>query len=216
VRAFGCVIPKAYIRDTRDATMEHDLMSFFKKITDRVTKPKSSVSLTLNKNMFSFGDKLEGTLTVSSEEEVDATEIRAELRCEEKKKQYMETSGGHGGEQWMNQTIYHENPQASGPIHLSTGFKREFPFSTSIAGGVPSYSGDTRTVTWTVKGVIGIKGRPDVTSPAVGIQVAGAPTTVTTEKIVEREVVMIPCQYCGSLFPQTETTCPKCGAQRRV
>jgi hypothetical protein len=191
-------------------------MSFFKKFTDRVTKPKSNVSLRLDKNTFNFGDKLEGALTVSSEEEVDVTEIRAELRCDEKKKQYVHMSDGRGGDQWVNKTIYRENPQASGPIHLSAGYRGEFPFSTNVAGGQPSYSGDARTVTWTVKGVIGIKGRPDVTSPTAGIQVAGAPTTVTTEKIVEREVVMIPCEYCGGLFPQTVTTCPKCGAQRRA
>lgn len=191
-------------------------MSFFKKFTDRVTKPKSNVSLRINKNIFNFGEKLEGTLTVSSEEEVDVTEIRAELRCDEKKKQYVHTGKGHGGDQWVNKTIYDENPQASGPIHLSAGYRGEFPFSTNVAGGQPSYSGDARTVTWTIKGVVGIKGRPDVTSPTIGIQVAGAPTTVTTEKIVEREIVMIPCEYCGGLFPQTVTTCPKCGAQRKA
>ena len=187
-------------------------MSFFKKFT----KPKSNVSLRLSRNIFNFGDRLEGTLTVTSEEEVDVTEIRAELRCDEKKKQYVQMQDGHGGDQWQNKTIYSENPQASGPIHLSAGYRGEFPFSTNVAGGLPSYAGDARTVTWTVKGVIGIKGRPDVASPTVGIQVAGAPTTVTTEKIVEREVVMIPCEHCGGLFPQTVTTCPRCGAPRRA
>jgi hypothetical protein len=197
-------------------------MSFFKKITDRVTKPKSSVSLRLDKYTFNFGDKLQGVLTVSSEEEVDATEIRAELRCNEKKKESVTgvTMGSQGGisksDQWQNNTLYFENPQASGPVHLSAGYKGEFPFSTNITGGLPSYSGDARTVSWTIKGVIAIKGRPDVISPTVGIQVAGAPTTVTTEKIVEREVVMVPCEYCGALFPQTVTTCPTCGAQRKA
>lgn len=190
-------------------------MSFFKKFT----KPKSSVSLRLNKNTLNFGDKLEGTLTVSSEEDVDVTEIRAELRCEEKKKQQFQMSDGHGGQHggdsWQNKTIYREDPQVSGPIHLSTGYRGEFPFSTNLAGGLPSYAGDARTVTWTIKGVIGIKGRPDVISPAAGIQVA-APPTVTMERIVEREVVMIPCDYCGGLFPQTVTICPRCKAPRKA
>jgi hypothetical protein len=186
----------------------------------RLTKPKSSVSLKLDKNVFNFGDKLEGTLTVSSEEEVDVTEIRAELRCNEKKKQTATnvSFGDHGGisrnTQWLTSTIYRENPQASGPIHLSAGYRGEFPFTANVAGGEPSYSSGDRSVTWTIMGVIGIKGRPDVTSPTMGIQVVTAPTTVTVEKIVEREVVMIPCKFCGSLFPQTVTTCPKCGAAR--
>jgi len=197
-------------------------MSFFKKITDRVTKPRSSVSLKLDKSAFTWGDKLEGKLTVSSEEEVDATEIRAELRCEEKRKESKYSNetfpklAKSTETQWWTRTLFSDKPRGSGPIHLSAGYRGEFPFSTNVAGGQPSYSGDARTVTWTIKGVIGIKGRPDVTSPTAGIQVAGAPTTITTEKIVEREVVMIPCQYCGALFPQMVTTCPKCGAQRRA
>jgi hypothetical protein len=205
-------------------------MSFFKKFTDRLTKPKATVSLKLGKYSFTPGDKLEGTLTVSSEEEVDATEIRAELRCEEKKKEIVHTTetitlsgGGHETrpvtkEEWKTRTIFSENPQGSGPIHLPAGYRGEFPFSTTIAGGEPNYSGGDRSVTWTIKGVIGVKGRPDVTSSISGIQVAmaSAAPTVVTEKIVEREVVMIPCQYCGSLFPQTVTTCPTCGAKRKA
>ncbi len=35
---------------------------------------------------------------------------------------------------------------------------------------------------------------------------------VTREVI--HEVVMIPCKYCGALFPQTATFCPHCGAKR--
>jgi len=104
-------------------------------------------------------------------------------------------------------------------MHLSAGYKGELPFSTTIpAGGQPSYSGGDRSVTWAIKGVIGVKGRPDVTSSTSSIQVTMAPVapTVITEKIVEREVVMIPCQYCGTLFPQTTITCPKCGAQRKA
>jgi rubrerythrin len=31
---------------------------------------------------------------------------------------------------------------------------------------------------------------------------------------VVREVVVIPCKYCGTLFPQTATFCPHCGARR--
>jgi len=33
---------------------------------------------------------------------------------------------------------------------------------------------------------------------------------------VIREVVVIPCKYCGTLFPQTATFCPHCGAKRTL
>ena len=36
------------------------------------------------------------------------------------------------------------------------------------------------------------------------------------KEVVIREVVLIPCQYCGGLMPQTATFCPNCGARRKV
>jgi heme/copper-type cytochrome/quinol oxidase subunit 2 len=39
------------------------------------------------------------------------------------------------------------------------------------------------------------------------------------EKIIEKEtikeIVMVPCIYCGSLNPQTALFCSTCGAQRK-
>jgi hypothetical protein len=37
---------------------------------------------------------------------------------------------------------------------------------------------------------------------------------VTKEKETVREVVMIPCKHCGASMPQTDTSCPRCGARR--
>jgi zinc-ribbon domain len=37
----------------------------------------------------------------------------------------------------------------------------------------------------------------------------------TVEKEVIKEIVMIPCQYCGSLIPQTALFCSNCGAGRK-
>ena len=204
-------------------------MGFLKKLTDRVTKPKATISLKLNKNAYALGETLEGTLNVSSEEEIDATEIRAELRCEERRKTMKyetETKTYPDGrretrpvwrEVWETATIFSANPQGSGPMHISARYKGELPFSTSIpTGGQPSYSSMDRSIEWNIKGVIGIKGRPDTTSSTFPIQVTVAPVspTVVTEKIVEREVIMIPCKYCGTLFAQTMTSCPNCGAKR--
>lgn len=194
-------------------------MGFFKKLKDRVTSPKATVFLKLKKNSFALGEKLEGTLTVTSEEEFDATEIRSEIRCEEKRKTTMRvpetithSDGRHETrwvtqESWETKKTFSENPQCSGPLHLSAGQKGEFPFSTNIPGGEDfvSYSDMDRIVTWTVKGVIGVKGRPDVTSATTTISVVEAP-----------EIIMIPCEYCRTLFPETEIACPNCGAKRKA
>jgi predicted metallopeptidase len=77
-------------------------------------------------------------------------------------------------------------------------------------------------VTWNIKGVVAVKDRPDITSPTSEIQVVqptviqAAPTVQAAPVVKEiiREIVMIPCKYCGGLMPQTDTTCPKCGARR--
>lgn len=37
---------------------------------------------------------------------------------------------------------------------------------------------------------------------------------IVKETTVVKEVVMIPCRYCGALMPQTSTFCPNCGAKR--
>ena len=37
----------------------------------------------------------------------------------------------------------------------------------------------------------------------------------TNEKEIIKEIVMIPCQYCGSLIPQTVMSCSNCGARRK-
>ncbi len=38
----------------------------------------------------------------------------------------------------------------------------------------------------------------------------------TKEKEIIKEIVLIPCQYCGSLIPQTSLFCNNCGARRKL
>jgi hypothetical protein len=104
----------------------------------------------------------------------------------------------------------------SGPVHLASGFSQKYPVNINIpAGGRQTYHSVDQNVAWSLKGVIAIEGRPDVTSSTVEIQVAPpSASPVIKEKEILREVVMIPCKYCGTLMVQTETLCPKCGARR--
>lgn len=39
--------------------------------------------------------------------------------------------------------------------------------------------------------------------------------TPVTKEVITKEIVMIPCKYCGALMPQTSTFCPECGARRK-
>ncbi len=197
-------------------------MGFFKKLTGRFTKPKASVSLTIPKSTFELGEDLKGAIVVSSQEEIDATESRAELRCVEKKKreksEYDERRKRTVRRVYWDQAILHsENPRATGALHLAPGFNKTFPFSVNIpAGGRESYDSVDGGVTWSIKGVVAIDGRPDVTSETMELQVVRPAAAPTVVKEIVKEVVMIPCEYCGTLMPQTASACPNCGATRKA
>jgi hypothetical protein len=41
------------------------------------------------------------------------------------------------------------------------------------------------------------------------------PPLTKEKEVIIKEIVMVKCEYCGSLMPQTATFCPNCGARRR-
>jgi sporulation-control protein spo0M len=198
-------------------------MSFFKRIKDKLTPPEANVSLRFNKTSFVAGENVEGVLTVNSGDEFDAMEVRCEIQCveEAKKIRHVYEERLHhevDREFWDSATLFSLKPSLSGPMHLSNGFTKDFPFSVNIpVSGPATCKSLDRKVTWSLKGVIAIDGRPDVTSRTMEIQVAPpSAAPVIREKEIIREVVMVPCKYCSGLMPQTETSCPHCGAKRTV
>jgi hypothetical protein len=40
--------------------------------------------------------------------------------------------------------------------------------------------------------------------------------SIIKEKEIVKEIILIPCQYCGSLNPQTFLFCCYCGAKRKL
>jgi len=47
------------------------------------------------------------------------------------------------------------------------------------------------------------------------VSVKPSSTEIVREREIIKEVVMIPCRYCGGLMPQASTFCPNCGARRQ-
>ena len=191
-------------------------MGFFK----RFKKPEASVSLAIPKSTVELGEDLKGAITVSCDDEFDATEVRAELRCVEKRRRekwvYDERRRRNVRRvYWDLATLHSADPKAGGKVHLVPGFKKTFPVKVNIpAGGRESFDGLDANVSWNIKGVVAIDGRPDVTSETMELQVirsAAGPGAVK-----EKEIAMVPCEYCGSLMPETATSCPNCGAPRKV
>ena len=199
-------------------------MSFFKSIKNRLTPPKANISLKLNKTSFALGENVEGTLTISSSEDIQATEIRCEIECVEETKTTTQV-WDEAHRTYVTKpvsasaTLYSGKPTLSGPLKMSNGYTGSFPLSTNIpAGGRPTYKSVNDNIAWSIKGVIAIDGRPDVTSTKTEIQVlqqSAAPAGPVTKEVI-REVVLIPCKYCGALMQQTETACPHCGGKRTV
>jgi hypothetical protein len=185
---------------------------------DRLRKPKASVSLTVPKKTQELGNDLSGEITVSCQDEFDATEVRAELRCIEKRRRermvYNEKLKREVRQvYWDVATLHSADPKVSGEMHMLPGFRKTFPLSVNIpAGGRESFDGVDASVRWSIKGVIAIKGRPDVTSKTLELQAVrptGGPAAA------KKDVPMIACEYCEGLMPQTETSCPTCGAPRK-
>lgn len=198
-------------------------MSFFKSIKNRLTAPKANISLKLNKTSFTLGENVEGTLTISSSEDIQATEIRCEIECVEETKRMQQVYDAGLRTYVQKQvnesaTLYSGKPTLSGPLKMSNGYTGSFPLSTNIpAGGRPTYKSVDDNIAWFIKSVIAIDGRPDVTSTKTEIVVLqqSAPAGPVTKEVI-REVVLIPCKYCGALMQQTETECPHCGGKRTL
>ena len=179
-------------------------------------KPKTAVIVEIEKRTVALGSSTSGTITVSSKEEFDATEIRAELRCIEKRRRerwvYNERLRREVRQvYWDSATLLSEDLKASGPMHIVPGFKKTFPIKVSVpASGRETLDGIDASVSWFIKGVVGVDDRPDPTSETIELQVIRAAMLPTKE-----EVEMVPCEYCKALMPATSSSCPICGAPRK-
>ena len=187
-------------------------MGFFKMFR----KPKTAVTLELQKKSLSLGSKTVATISVSSKEEFDATEIRAELRCVEKVKRenwvYNERLRRNVRHvYWDTATLLSDDLKASGSMHIVPGFRKKFEIKVHIPeSGRETLDGVDRNVSWFIKGVVAVDGRPDAVSDTIELQVFRAATTV-----VKESVEMVPCDYCGAVMPVTSSSCPICGAPRK-
>ncbi len=61
-----------------------------------------------------------------------------------------------------------------------------------------------------------VKGRKKISTHKLIPVTKPSTVQVTKEREVIKEIVMIPCKYCGGLMPQTATFCPNCGARRKA
>jgi len=178
-------------------------------------KPKTEVKLKIPQESFPLGSKFEGTITVDSKEEFDATEIRAELRCIEKRRReewvYNERLRQNVRRTYWDSIIHlSEDLKASGSMHIVPGLRKTFPITVNIpVGGLATLDSMDVNVTWLIKGVVAVNDRPDATSETYELQVFRESARIV------KEVKMLPCDYCKSMMPSTSSACPICGAPRK-
>jgi hypothetical protein len=197
-------------------------MGIFKKFTNRLTAPDASIQLRLPSYSISLGENLQGTLNVTAREDFETTEVRCEIQCIEQAKvikQVYDAALKTSIPKIVDETtvIYNVKPPVSGPTRFTNGEVRDFQVNINIpAGERPTYVGVDRRVTWTIKGVLAVDGRPDRTTEMNELQVIAPTIQPAIQREVIRTVVMIPCRYCQGLMDQTLTMCPNCGAKRTV
>ena len=199
-------------------------MGFLKKFTNKLTAPEAAVQLRFASYSVALGDNLQGTLNVASKEDFETTEVRCEIACVEQAKVIKEVYDAalkRSIPQVVDESvvIYSAKPALCGSSHFTNGEVRGIPININIpAGARPTYTGLDRRVTWAIKGVLAVDGRPDRTTETCEIQVItpNVQAQATVQREVIRTVVMIPCRYCQGLMEQTLTVCPNCGAKRTI
>lgn len=208
-----------------------DAVSFLQRFFQIFTRPKANLWIQTEKDEFSLGDELKGIVGFASEEEFDVEEIVVRLSCwESVKKTRRHYQAGHyetnkitGEKEWVPDkewfenywdtgVLYSKSLQVCSQTHVSVGFNIGFPFAFEIPkSGRETFQGVDRTVRWFLTANMRVKGRRSI---KVSKEILVSKPSVLVKEIV-REVVLIPCSYCGGLIPQTSTFCPHCGAKRK-
>lgn len=188
-------------------------MGFFK----RFKKPKASIMLEIPNYTAELGEDLEISLTINSKEEFDSTEVRLELWCNEKRRRerwiYNERQRRNIRQvYWDLIKLHSSHTKVSDKLHLVPGFSKTFQTRVNIPlASRESYDGSDSNITWSIKGVIAVDDRPDVTSKTHELQIIRATPKLKSQRNIEK----IQCEYCDTLMDNTLTACPNCGAPRK-
>jgi arrestin (S-antigen)-like protein len=192
-------------------------MGFLKKLEGHLVAPKADVNLQLSDQFVVLGDTLEGTFTVTPHEDIQADEIRCEIKCMETA-QVMKTEYDPVAKRMVtrqvteNRVLYQTKPPCTSATHLANGAGNTFKFSISIpVGARPTYMSAADAIQWEIKGVVAVHGRPDVTTKEIQFQVIPPSERPANEP---PKIRLVACQYCQTEMPETTLTCPNCGARR--
>ncbi len=186
------------------------------------TPPKAKIELYADKSQVLLGEQVKGKIKVTSDEEFVANQVTVHLSCNEcikKTKTWSSQYGTQQNEYWDKAEVYTACCKIFGASTIPQGFTGSYNYAidTSFAAQETLYSID-HNVKWMLLAIIESNGRPNIQTQEYEVQIAKPQTSLTSPAImkeVTREVVLIPCSYCGGLMPQTSVFCPNCGARRK-
>jgi len=194
-------------------------MGLFKKFEQHLVAPKADLTLQLLDSYAVLGDNLEGTLTVTPHETIDAEEIRCELDSVETA-QVMKTEYDPAMKRMVTRqvtetrTLYQTHTVCNPATQLVPEVPRAFKLCVNIpAGSRPTYMSTNDNVVWQIKGVVAVHGRPDVTTKNIQFQVI--PESERPQNQAPK-IRLVPCEYCQAAMPETDLKCPNCGAARKA
>ena len=189
----------------------------------RFRKPKAELSLKTEKHEFVLGEKVKGSVEIKSEEELDIEGITVHLYCCETvtKTQMVSETDDEGEEECYEEeyedeaNLHSDSLKVCNEMYIPQGFFFGYPFSFKL----PSYGRETyhsvdSNLEWGLEALMKVKGRPSITTVS-GCEIIVAKPSAPQKEVI-REVVLIPCSYCGGLMPQTSLFCPNCGARRKA
>jgi hypothetical protein len=178
-------------------------MSFLK----RLIPMKAKVWIELDKPAFQEGENVGGKVFIESNEYVRGDEVRVEARVFE---HYSEMVQVRQNDQWVwerqqkKDTKFSHDVRIYGPMDFGNSI-RNFPFNVNIPPFKQAHNDGS--IEYSLKGVVAVKGRPDVTGE---IDLS----FVKLEQPVSLGVQKVRCEYCQSLMDVSVDRCPNCGATR--
>ncbi len=184
--------------------------------------PNAQLQLTSEKSQFTLGDHVRGGIKIVSQEEFDVNQALVCLSCNEnvrRNKVYTNQFGVQQSDYWENAVTYSTTFKLFEFVHIPQGFSADYQYDLEISPAAREtlYSID-HYVKWLLSAVLQVKDRPNLLTQNYEIQVekpAADQTAPVITKEVEREIVLVPCSYCGSLMPQSAIFCPNCGARKK-
>lgn len=202
-------------------------MSVRKWLSDKINAPKVRTPFRLNKNEYFLGEEIKGEVWVIAEEEFNAIQLYVSLECWENVKktrtvtdQYGERVTQRHEQYWDTAMLWGRAALIFGAARIPQGCNAKYPFAIKIPSTArETYYSVDNNVKWWISSVLQVKGRPNIPTAKLEVSVAKPqqtpPPTPITKEII-KEIVLIPCTYCGGLMPQTSVFCPNCGARRKA